>query len=99
MPAITIIAWINFIAAGVLALMVFSGNLFLLPPAIAAGISGCLFLAIDKGLSLLTEIRDRLPESHSKDLVQPTRLSEGVPTRSIAEIEADLARMLDKTRT
>ncbi|MFC3569199.1 hypothetical protein [Paracoccus simplex] len=98
MPAITIIAWINFIAAGILALMAFSGNLFLLSPAVAAAISGFLFLAIDKALTLLAEIRDRLPASPVPEQQLPLP-PEGTPTRSFAEIEADLARMKSKVQS
>ncbi len=93
MPAINLIAWINFIAAGILALATFAGNIAFLSPAVAAAISGCLFLAIDRALILLAEIRDRLPEPSARQPEQPSKLPEGTPTRSLAEIEADLERM------
>lgn len=96
MPAIRIIAWINFIAAGVLMIASLNRNPFLLSPAIVAAISGCLFLAIDKALTLLTEIRDRLPQTTAPATERPTRPIDGAPIRSIADIEADLIKMKSK---
>lgn len=98
MPAISAIAWINFAAAVILGLMALGGNIFMISPAIAAAISGCLFLAIDRALTLLTEIRDRLPEPERKDEPAPSRLPGGTPTRTISEIEADLAKVREKAK-
>lgn len=96
MPAIKMIAWIHFGLAALLTYMALYGNFGLLPPAIAVAIAGCLFIAIDKGLTLLTEIRDRLPEP-SMTIVEPEHVTtQSAPTRSLAELDADLQRLKGK---
>lgn len=96
MPAIKMIAWIHFGLAALLTIMALNGKLALLPPAIAVAIAGCLFIAIDKGLTLLTEIRDRLPEP-SMTIVEPKHVTtQSAPTRSLAELDADLQRLKGK---
>lgn len=99
MQAMVIIAWVNFAIAGVLAFAATNRAPGLLSPAIMAAVSGCLFLAIDKALTLLAEIRDRLPAPEVKPAAAPSQLPEGTLTRSLSEIEADLERMKGKMRT
>jgi len=94
MPAMIVIAWINFVGAGLLLLMSFNGHPLFLSSAVAAAISGCLFLAIDRALKLLAEIRDRLPSAvTASESIQSAVLPSPTPTRSLAEVEADLAKM------
>lgn len=62
MPALSALAWLSFAAAVMLVIFAISqGQPMFFSPAIGAAISGVLFLAFDKMLVLLTQIRDRLP--------------------------------------
>ena len=97
MPAMKIIAWANFVVAGLLLFAALNRQLFLLSPAVAVAIAGCLFLAIGRALDLLTQIRDRLPAPDGTVTdYAPRAEADAGPVRSLAEIDADLKRMRDR---
>ncbi|MFV0303558.1 MAG: hypothetical protein ACK5IP_22275 [Paracoccus sp. (in: a-proteobacteria)] len=99
MPAITVIAWLNFLAAGAFVMMALSDEPAMMSPAVIAAISGCIFLAIDRALTLLREIRDRLPAPEiATEMPQPRRQPDE-PVRNLEEIEADLARMRSRIQS
>lgn len=62
--------------------------------ALSLAISGILFLAFDQMIFLLTEIRDSLKQSATKEPAPLPRADEPAkPPRSLDEITADLNRL------
>jgi hypothetical protein len=70
------------------------GGLTILSSAVTAAIAGVIFLAIDRIIVVLTEIRDSLLAGPAKEVTideAPQVFAE--TARTAAEIDADLARM------
>lgn len=106
MPVLTVLAYISFGAA---ALLVFfgltDGGSFFVSGGISAAVAGVLFLAIDRIITVLSEIRDRLPRASDLAPTDDRRVIAGsteltgdalVPNRSPALLDADLARMKER---
>jgi hypothetical protein len=105
-PVLSILAYLAF---GLAALLVFfgltdGGSLFV-TAGISSAIAGVLFLAVERIISLLTDIRDRLPrhDAFSTSEARPSALGEAVPngqeptvSRSPELLDADLARVKDR---
>lgn len=73
MFVLVVIGSLSIIAGG---LSIFAGlsegNMFWVAMGLSSAISGVLFLALDKGLTLLTEIRDALTGTPSETVANPS---------------------------
>lgn len=68
-------------------------DIFMLSAGLSLALSGMLLLAIDRGLTLLCDIRDRLPHATHTPYDTSTPETETPQPRPIAELEADLQRL------
>jgi predicted ABC-type ATPase len=95
MPVLRAIAYISFGLAAVLCLYgANGGGLTIVSSAVTAAVAGVIFLAIDRIIVLLTEIRDSLVAKPAKQVaIDDAPQSVAEPSRTAAEIDADLARM------
>jgi hypothetical protein len=102
-PVLRAIAYTAFGLAGVLVIYGMNGGgVLMFTSAVTAALSGVVFLAIDRIISLLIEIRDRLGAASTKLADRPdlggqaSDVATTTPTgtlRTAAEIGADLAQM------
>lgn len=91
MQSLKVFAWLSFGAAALclLAAIVTGFEGYLLP-AVSGGVAGVLFLALDRIVSLMTEIRDALVIREPEPTVETAA---AVPTRTLAEVDADIKRL------
>ncbi|UOA25940.1 hypothetical protein [Pseudosulfitobacter sp. DSM 107133] len=101
MLSLRLFAWAAFaVAALCIVVAIAAEALILISPAIAALISGVLFLAADRAIFLLTEIKDAL--KGTQPAIEPsldTTPSAARETRSIEEISRDIENLKTRAAT
>lgn len=71
------------------------GDIFLLAPSIALALSGVVFIAFDKVITTLCEIRDLLKPIEA---INENELLIEEPTKTIAELEASISTARNKIK-
>ncbi len=99
------VAYASWVVAGLLIILGISNeDIFIISSGISCGISGVLFYALERVVSLLTDIRDSLsgekaPSKHIarevSEIAPPehNRQAAEKPVRTLSEISADLDKM------
>jgi hypothetical protein len=93
-----ILRYIGYAALAISVLLAFvilsEGELGFIAPSISLAISGVLFIAFDKVIETLCEIRDLLTPS-AKEVEEETIIAE--PTKTLAELEAGIQSAKKRT--
>lgn len=99
MTLVRVVAWI-YLAVAALAVVAGAGEeaFGLVAMGFAAAVAGVVFLAIDRIIVLLTEIRDRLPSPNPVDARDADDADANQPTMSISELDAALAAKREPSR-
>ncbi|MCG7519744.1 hypothetical protein [Ruegeria sp. Ofav3-42] len=90
-----VLSWIAYscwaLAAFAVFVVVVEGPVHLLPTALSLAIAGVLFMAVERVISLLTEIRDSLAPQERAEV--PLADAPVTPARSLGDLSADLERV------
>lgn len=96
MLALKSIAWGAFALSGLAILLAFGlDDPVFIGMAVSLAVSGVFFLALDRMIELLTEIRDRLPAraAVAAPEAEPAVVAGRVPTQTVSELRAELDRL------